>query len=98
MAGYVPQPIDTSKVEIPEEIKELQEILAKNTHEVWSQGRISEGWSYGTELNHEKKNHPDLILYEELPESEKVYDRNTAMETLKLIFALGYEIKKKENI
>ena len=73
MADYIPQPIDTSKVEIPEEIKELQEILAKNTHEVWSQGRMSEGWSYGTELNHGKKTHPGLIPYEELNESEKEY-------------------------
>ena len=95
MASYVPQPIDTSKVVIPGEIKELQEILAKNTHEVWSQGRIAEGWSYGTGLNHEKKTHPGLIPYEELSESEKDYDRRTSQETLKVILSLGYKIVKE---
>ena len=30
----------------------------------------------------------------ELTEEEKAYDRNTAMETLKLIVALGYKIEK----
>ena len=32
---------------------------------------------------------------EELPEEEKVYDRNTSIETLKFIVSNGYEIKKK---
>jgi len=29
-----------------------------------------------------------------LPESEKVYDRNAAMETIKAILAQGYRIEK----
>ena len=35
-------------------------------------------------------------IIKELSETEKTYDRNTATETLKLIIALGYEIRKKE--
>ena len=35
-----------------------------------------------------------LVPYDELPESEKDYDRNTAMQTLKLILKLGYRIEK----
>jgi ryanodine receptor 2 len=34
------------------------------------------------------------VPYEELPENEKEYDRNTAMETLKAIILLGFRIKK----
>ena len=41
-----------------------------------------------------KKETPCLVPYNELTETEKEYDRNTAIETLKLIVALGYEIKK----
>ena len=41
-----------------------------------------------------KKEHPCLISYEELPESEKEYDRNTAIQTLKAIIALCYRITK----
>ena len=36
------------------------------------------------------------INYEELPEKEKVYDRNSSVETLKLIMKLGFKISKDE--
>ncbi len=92
---YKPQPIDTSSVELPEDIRELGELIAKNAHEVWAEGRTREGWTYGEQRDDAQKLHPCLIPYEELSESEKEYDRNTSMETLKLIISLGYTIKKE---
>jgi hypothetical protein len=89
---YEPKPIDTSGVELPPEIISLTEKLAENAHEIWAKQRLSEGWRYGPERNDEKKAHPDLLPYRELEESEKTYDRNAAMETLKAIVALGYRI------
>ena len=92
---YIPKPIDTSDIELSAEIKELSELLAKNTHEVWSLGRMNDGWTYGEQRDDAKKHHPCLIPYEELSDSEKEYDRNTSMETLKLIIKLGYKISKE---
>ncbi len=92
--NYKPSPIDTSDVTLPEDLQELVEYMAKNTHEVWALTRIKQGWTYGPVRNDELKHHPCLIPYEELPESEKEYDRNTSVETLKLIIKLGYDIKK----
>ena len=92
--GYVPAPINTDDVELPGDILELCELLSKNTHEVWSQTRMEDGWSYGAERNDANKKHPCLIPYEELSESEKEYDRNTSIQTLKLIMKLGYHIVK----
>ena len=92
---YTPKPIDTSDVVLTDDIIELCELLAKNTHEVWSQGRINDGWTYGAERNDAKKQHPCLIPYEELSESEKEYDRNTSLQTLKLIVKSGYRIVKE---
>ena len=92
---YKPNPIDTSDIKLSDEIMELSELLAKNTHEVWSTSRIEDGWVYGEKRDDVLKQHPCLIPYEELDESEKEYDRNTSIETLKLIIKLGYEIKKK---
>ncbi|MBQ9945518.1 MAG: Ryanodine receptor Ryr [Clostridia bacterium] len=92
---YIPKPLDTSDVVLSEELMALKEEIAKNVHEVWSQGRIKDGWVYGEKRDDEKKMTPCLVPYEELSEEEKEYDRNTALETLKLITALGYEIKKK---
>lgn len=92
--SYIPQPIDTSDIQLPEELAPLLEAMAKNVHEVWAQTRIAQGWQYGPECNDAEKLHPMLIPYEDLPEEEKVYDRNTSIETLKLILKLGFNIKK----
>lgn len=93
---YYPRPIDTSDIELDGGIMQLAELLARNTHEIWAQERIEQGWRYGEFRNDEKKEHPCLVPYELLPESEKVYDRNSSMETLKAICSLGYKITKKE--
>ena len=91
---YDPRPIDTSSVELPDELLRLGELLAKNTHDVWARQRIREGWVYGELRDAEQKTHPDLVPYEELPEGEKQYDRSTSMETLRVILSLGYRIVK----
>lgn len=91
---YKPTPIDTSSVVLPQEILELTEKIAENVHDVWAQGRIAEGWVLGDTKDPDKKTTPLLVPYADLPESEKEYDRNTAMETLRLILLLGYEIRK----
>ena len=91
---YIPQPIDTSDVELPEELKPLVEEMAKNVHEVWAETRIKQGWTYGEQRNDELKTHPCLVPYEELPEEEKVYDRNTSIDTLKFILKEGFTISK----
>ena len=92
---YKPEPVKTDDVVLSEEIMELTELLAKNTHDVWAVGRMADGWVYGKERSDEKKENPCLVPYEELSEDEKAYDRNTALETLKLIIKLGYKIVKE---
>ena len=94
---YKPNPIDTSDIILPEELIALTDKIAENVHDVWAAGRISEGWVYGDKKDAEKKITPLLVPYGELPESEKDYDRNTALATLKLIVKLGYEINNRRN-
>lgn len=91
---YTPKPMETDQIHLDDEILELCEMLAKNAHDVWARERINQGWTYGPARNDAKKEHPCLVPYAELPESEKEFDRNTAMETLKVILALGYRIRK----
>ena len=92
--GYRPEPKDTSKVVLSEELLALTEQIAENVHDVWALGRIREGWTYGEVRDEKKKTTPCLVPYGELSESEKEYDRNTALQTLKLIVSLGYRIEK----
>lgn len=93
---YSPKPIDTQNIKVPEELIELAEILSRNVHETWASERIRQGWQYGPERNDSRKHHPCLVPYEELPEEERTFDYNTAMETIKVILSLGFRIHKTE--
>lgn len=94
MREYIPNLEDTKNIQIPEELKPLVEEMSKNVHEVWSAGRMKDGWTYGEERNDAEKKHPCLVPYEQLSEEEKEYDRNTSVETIKLILKLGFKITK----
>ncbi len=94
---YQPQPIDTSEVVISAEHLKLIELLAKNTHDIWAQQRIAEGWEYGPQRNDTLKQHPGLIPYEDLPDSEQEYDRLTVLGVIKALLALGYRIEAPGN-
>ena len=91
---YNPNPIDLSDVALDASLESLVEALAENVHDTWAKGRIDDGWTYGPVRDDVKKHHPCLVTYNELSESEKDYDRNTAVSTLKLIMKNGYRISK----
>ena len=90
---YIPAPIMTDK-ELPTEILSFLESMAQNVHEQWAAGRIAAGWKYGAERNDSTKTHPSLIPYDELPETEKEYDRQTVIATLHYLLDKGFEITK----
>ena len=92
--NYTPNPIDLSDVTLDSSLESLVESLAENVHDTWARGRIDDGWTYGSVRDETKKHHPCLVPYGELPESEKEYDRNTAVSTLKFIVKKGYMISK----
>jgi len=89
---YNPQPIDVSNVRLDDDLVELTETIAQDVHDIWAVKRIKEGWSYGSVRDDSKKQHPDLIPYSDLPESEKDYDRDMATHAIKVIKRLGYRI------
>jgi RyR domain len=91
---YIPHPVDTSKVSLAE-LRPLLEDLARNAHEIWAQKRMQDGWTYGAHRDDAKRTHPSLVPYEQLPESEKEYDRVMVNGVLKTILALGYRIEKR---
>ena len=92
--NYTPTPVDTTNIQLPEELMALAEAISKNVHEVWAQNRIREGWTYGPVRDDQKRQTPCLVPYDQLPEEEKAYDRNTAFGTLKFIVSQGFEIHK----
>jgi hypothetical protein len=90
---YTPQPIDTAAVSLPKSLDPLVERLAEHIHDIWAKERIAEGWTWGPERDDRRKYHPDLVPYADLPDGEKRFDRNSVLETLKAIVALGYRVE-----
>jgi len=95
MKTYTPNPIDTSAISLPSELAPVVERLAEHVHDKWAQERIAQGWTLGPERNDQRKEHPSLVPYNELPELEKVFDRSTATESLKAVLAMGWRIERK---
>lgn len=94
-ANYIPKPENLDGIQLSDELNGLVEAMAKNVHDVWAQSRMEQGWTYGSERNDQLKHHPCLVAYEDLPDVEKAYDRDTAVGTLKLIQKLGFKITKE---
>ena len=93
---YTPCPINTDHIQLSEDLTDLTEAIAKQVHEIWAVGRVKEGWTYGEARSDALKTTPCLVPYEALPESERQYDRDTAIGTIKLICALGYRLSKDD--
>lgn len=91
---YSPKPIDLSDVLLDDDLLDLTEAIAENTHEVWAAGRKAEGWTYGPERNDPLKQNPDMVPYSDLPDSEKEYDRKTAFDALRLAKKLGFNVSR----
>ena len=93
---YEPKPMNLIDVDLEDELIELREAIAENAHEVWAQTRKLEGWTYGPNRDDENKLHPDMVPYHMLPESEKKYDRQMAISTIKLVKKLGWDFVKRK--
>ena len=91
---YTPHPLDTSHIILPEDLLELMEDISRHVHEIWAKHRIEEGWEYGKLRNDKLKQTPCLVPYEQLPEIEKNYDRETVIATIEYILSQGYKICK----
>lgn len=72
MKKYEPEPIPTGGVQVSPEILELSEHLARNAHDIWARQRLADGWNSGPGRDDAAKEHPCLVPYKDLPESEKL--------------------------
>ena len=93
---YEPHPIDLSDVELDKSLDELREAIAENAHEVWAHSRRRDGWSFGPNRDDALKQTPCMVPYSQLPDREKQYDRDMAMQTIKLMRKLGYDLVRPD--
>ncbi|XP_063078860.1 ryanodine receptor 3-like isoform X3 [Engraulis encrasicolus] len=88
-ASFVPVPVDTSQVALPPQLEHVRDKLAENIHELWGMNKIELGWTYGKVRDDNKRQHPCLIDFSKLPETEMNYNLQMSSETLKTLLALG---------
>ncbi|XP_041353187.1 ryanodine receptor-like isoform X2 [Gigantopelta aegis] len=89
---FVPNPVITSKIQLPAYVENVRDKLAENLHEIWAMNKIEQGWSYGEVRDPDRKKNPSLTQFEKVPMSEKKYVITVAFETLRTLLALGYHI------
>jgi len=95
---YEPHPVDLTGVSLDQDLQELTEMIAEHVHDVWAVKRFKEGYTYGPVRNDDLKHNPDLVPYSMLPEGEKDYDRDMAVNTIKLVKRLGYRLVNINNM
>jgi hypothetical protein len=79
---------------LPGELASLVEPLAVEIHLAWMRAKLMQGWQPGI-LDRTVMTHPDLVSYDELPESSKVLDRTTAAAALSGLDRLGYRVVRR---
>jgi hypothetical protein len=93
---WTSDPRDTSHVVLPAGVLALAEILAQHAHDVWAAARWREGWRFGEKRDEQLKHTPNMVPYHQLPSQEQQYDRDLALETLKLLTVLGYKLEEAQ--
>ncbi|XP_053702100.1 ryanodine receptor 3-like isoform X3 [Synchiropus splendidus] len=91
-ALFLPTPVETSQVVMPTYLEKVRDKLAENIHELWGMNKIELGWSYGKIRDDNKRQHPCLVDFSKLPETEKNYNLQMSTETLKTLIALGCHV------
>jgi len=56
------------------ELFEGREVTPSASHGAWMQAKLADGWKYGEVKNPEKKEHPCIVPYDQLPFEQKVKD------------------------
>uniref|UniRef100_H3AWQ1 MIR domain-containing protein n=1 Tax=Latimeria chalumnae TaxID=7897 RepID=H3AWQ1_LATCH len=91
-ASFIPSPVDTSQIVLPPNLEKIRDRLAENIHELWGMNKIELGWTYGKVRDDNKRQHPCLVDFSKLPETEKNYNLQMSTETLKTLLAIGCHI------
>ena len=84
---------DDEDAKVGDFLEQHLELLAEAEHQGWEEQKRMEGWTYGPPpKDNDKRTHPLLVPYSELPEEEKDKDRRTIQNYPKYAQAAGFKI------
>jgi len=72
--------------------QEMIDLMAEMEHGRWNTEKLADGWRPGKKRNDEKKIHPSLVPWKDLPESEKDKDRKYAREIPVVLATFRYSV------
>ena len=75
--------------------KETMERLAEAAHKVWMDGKLRDGWEYGSVTDKARKIHSCLVPYNQLSEADKESDRDMVRGIPSILAAAGYRMVKE---
>lgn len=64
-------------------------VTPKRLHEAWLADKIADGWKFGVVKDPDKKEHPSMVPYHELPWQERAKDGLMIAVVLAMTTALG---------
>ena len=92
MIGFTYDAGDTPFPSVLEFDEQTILLLAQSEHIRWIGERISSGWAYGAERDDDKKVHPMLVQWDELPEEEKQKNVDAARNIIPLLKSIGLRV------
>ena len=94
---YTPHPEYVAHIKLPENIVPIADMLAENAHEIWAKDRLAEAEKKkenGEEVN--PFDDPFMKPFHELTKQQRKTDYSSALNTIKLLYKLGFSITKDE--
>ncbi|XP_065188366.1 ryanodine receptor 3-like isoform X2 [Sycon ciliatum] len=95
---FMPQPTDTSNVELTDDLEECVEVFSAHCHDTWAMRKFAHGYHYGPERDVEKRLHPLLRPYKDLSENDKELSRNPCKTEIQAMIAWGWSLRRHDNV
>ena len=96
LGPYNPMPINTSQVQLTNEMNTLIQKFSEQYHDTWAQKKQDANWTYGQERDEDQKKHPRLKPYSMLDNYEKETYRDPIRYALQALMALGWSIENTD--
>ena len=94
---YTPHPEYVAHIKLPQEISSIADMLAENAHDIWATDRLAEAEkkrAKGKEVN--PYDDPFMKPFNELTKQKRRTDYLSSLNTIKLLYKLGFSITKDE--
>lgn len=96
---YTPHPEYVAHIKLPEDILPIADMLAENAHEIWAKDRLAEAETKKAKgKNVNPYDDPFMKPFHELTKQQRKTDYSSALNTIKLLYKLGFTIIKGETI